>query len=77
MLMLVFMLQLHEHKAILKVQITEWTPAGLVAKIEVNVIPVVAQVFQNACLWCSMNFSLWLFRAQTLCEKRLGMFKKI
>lgn len=41
MVMLVFVLQLHEHKAILKVQITEWTAAGLVAKIEVNVVILV------------------------------------
>lgn len=35
-LMPVSLLQLQEENVLLEVQITEWTPAGLIAKIEVK-----------------------------------------
>ena len=38
MLMCVHVLQLHEYDAVLEVEITEWTSAGLVSRVEVKVV---------------------------------------
>lgn len=44
MLMSLHVLQLNEYNASLEVQITEWTTAGLIAKVEVSVLVPIVEV---------------------------------